>query len=677
MPLTRLIIKNFKSIKSCDISLSELNVLIGENGTGKTNLLDAISYFYCNLTGSEIRTDVFDENNRYSNALQISLIYDLSQFVKISKSNIDEISGGLGDKHDEKARYDTYYKKIISMASKNKNKKICVELSQIKGRGREWNCTYEERLIFKSLFPIFCIDARNLDVTEWRYIWDILGELAKVSNEEQKVIKTKIREILLDNRHETSRKLKLITDIFGNAGVSVKPAVSKEFAKKLTNAFFAGEDIRQRGKHLNYYSTGTNSVKYIELLIKSIDAISQTKMKEPIILFDEPEISLHTSYLDELADAMVDVDSKLSIVVSTHSPRLIKNLITLSNDVLLFNVKMFGQYSTFYQMKKYTQYDTVLKYRVSDDHINSYFSKAILFVEGETELELFSNPYLKDLFPKLRKVDVFKAMSDKPILKIMNPKSLNSQIPYLCLIDADKAIMYDTKENKLTLKKEYFSEKDKKERYYYRNKHQSEPYLYFQRKRIDAMACKLYIHYNTSFFSCNDPYYREFILSVQQYLLAYNVFCWDTTIEGALINANTIDFTLDFLKERCKPRDFKEFKEYWDDLCKIDKVNVLRMLFNGKSDLLILRKKVFPELGNNVSSILDKVGIGGKTSGWISDYLDAFFQQSTDIECEISEKIFRKYLKSTEHVEKVLESFQKNFPQLYSLIRRLCDMINE
>lgn len=46
MPLTRLTIKNFKSIKYCDITLSDLNVLIGENGTGKTNLLDAISYFY-------------------------------------------------------------------------------------------------------------------------------------------------------------------------------------------------------------------------------------------------------------------------------------------------------------------------------------------------------------------------------------------------------------------------------------------------------------------------------------------------------------------------------------------------------------------------------------------------------------------------------------------------------
>ena len=66
MPLTRLIIKNFKSIKNCDISLSELNVLIGENGTGKTNLLDAISYFYRNLTDSDISEHVFDENNHYS-----------------------------------------------------------------------------------------------------------------------------------------------------------------------------------------------------------------------------------------------------------------------------------------------------------------------------------------------------------------------------------------------------------------------------------------------------------------------------------------------------------------------------------------------------------------------------------------------------------------------------------
>lgn len=257
MPLTRLIIKNFKSIKNCDISLSELNVLIGENGTGKTNLLDAISYFYRNLTDSDISEHVFDENNHYSNELRITLVYDLSQFVKISKSNSGELPDIFEDQFVEKTKYGGYYKTIISMASKSKDKKLCVELSQIKGRPIRWNYSYEDRLIFKSLFPIFYIDTRNLDVTEWGYLWGVLGELGKVSNAERKTIETKINDILLDESQEISRKLKEITDIFSAADVSVKPAMSREFAKNLTKVFFSGEIIRQRGKQLGYYSTGT------------------------------------------------------------------------------------------------------------------------------------------------------------------------------------------------------------------------------------------------------------------------------------------------------------------------------------------------------------------------------------------------------------------------------------
>lgn len=676
MPLTRLIIKNFKSIKDCDISLSELNVLIGENGTGKTNLLDAISYFYRNLTSSDVSTTVFDENNHYSNELRISLIYDLSEFVKISKSNADEIPDFGEEQPAEKTRYNGYYKTIISMASKAKDKKLRVELSQIKGHSIQWNCTYEERLIFKSLFPIFYIDTRNLDVTEWGYIWDILGELAKVSNTERKTIEAKISEVLLDNDHETSRKLKVIMDIFGAADVSVKPAMSKEFAKNLTKIFFSGESIRQRGKHLDYYSTGTNSVKYIELLLKSIDAISRTKMKEPIVLFDEPEISLHTNYLDELAEAMLDVNSRLSIVVSTHSSRLTKNLITSSDTISLYNVKLMGKYSTIYRMKKFPQYSPASKYRVADDHINSYFSRAILFVEGETELELFSNPYLKVLFSKFKKVDVFKAVSEKPILNIMSPKLANSRTPYLCLIDVDKAIGYNKKQKEFFLRKEYFPE-NKKERYQYRNKHQSEPYLYFQRKRINAMQSKLHVHYYMPFLSCDDPNYREFISAIQQYLLAYNVFCCNTTIEGTLINISTVDFVLDFLEKRTKPCDFAEFKRYWDGLQKTDRINVLRILFNGKSDLLKTWKDLSKELDSGTKIILEKVMVGGKTSGWVSEYLDDFFQSSAKIEGVFSEKAFRKYLENDDNRKNMLKAFQNNFSELHSLMERLCGMIYE
>ena len=50
MALCRIQIDNFKSIKHADLSLNHINVFIGENGAGKTNVLDAVDYFYSNLS---------------------------------------------------------------------------------------------------------------------------------------------------------------------------------------------------------------------------------------------------------------------------------------------------------------------------------------------------------------------------------------------------------------------------------------------------------------------------------------------------------------------------------------------------------------------------------------------------------------------------------------------------
>ena len=676
MPFTRLIIKNFKSIKKCDISLSELNVIIGENGTGKTNLLAAISYFYHNLTNMQISEKVFDENNRYSNECRISLVYDFSELVKISKSNADEAWEFQDERPTEKTRYSGYYKTIISMAERTRDKRVYVELSQIKGKTIQWNCPYEERMIIKSLFPIFYIDTRNLDVTEWNYVWSILGELAKVSNADRKKLETKIGKILLDDEHETSRKLKVIKDIFSAADVSVQPAMSKEFATNLAKIFFSGETIQQRGKQLEYYSTGTNSVKYIEILIKSIDALSRTKLKEPIVLFDEPETSLHTSYLDELAEAIIGVGTRMSIIISTHSPRLTKNLLISNRNTSLYNVKLVDNYSTIYPMKKFTVYSPTSKYRVTDEHINSYFSKAALFVEGETEQELFANPYIKLLFPKLKKVEVFKAVSDKPILNIMDPAKVHIRTPYMCLIDLDKVIEYNKGIRKFNLRNEYLSE-SKKECYQYRNKSESGTYLYFQRKRINAMGDGLRVHYYTPFYSCNDADYLAFVSAIQKYLLAYNVFCLSSTIEGSLVNGNTVDYAMNFLETHTKQADFEEFKRYWDTLKKTDKINVLRIMYNGKSDLLMTWKSLSKKLDVDVKDILAKNIIGKKTSGWVSEYLDEFFRLSAGLEEPISEKLFRKYLASGNNRANMVSLFSRNFPELYSLIDKLCDMIYE
>ncbi len=674
MPLARLEIKNFKSIKECDISFSELNVFIGENGTGKTNLLDAVDYFYKNLTGKAENTQIFDENNPYSNEVRIALIYDLSEFVKISKSNSGDVFGIIGDDPDEDIKYSGYYKAIIAMASKSKEKRVRVELSQIKGKQIKWNCSYEERLIFKSLFPIFLVDTRNLDVTEWGYVWDILGELSKVSNVERKEIEAKINGLLLKESKEISNKIKGVVDIFNAANVSVKPAASKEFAKNLSKVFFSGDAIQQGGKRLGYYSTGTNSVKYIELLLKAIDEISKTKLKEPIVLFDEPEISLHTYFLDELADAMIDTSSKLCIMVSTHSSRLTKNIISKNHAVSLFSVKILDGYSHIQKMKKFSQYSPSSKYRVTDDHINSYFSRAILFVEGETELELFANPYIALLFPKLKDVDVFKAMSDKPILNIMNPRLNRLKTPYMCLIDMDKTLEFIKDKCRFRLKDEndYFKNANK-EKLRYRSKKEIKPYLYHQHQRIAAMVDGLRVHYYLPFFSCDDPNYHELVSAVHEYLLSYNTFTFCTTVEGALINKYSLDYALDYLQKK-KPYTFGEFKSYWETLGSTDKVNALRIVYNGNSDLLP-KKTVLKNLPEKDKAVIEKNMVGSKTSGWVSDYLDGFFQSVSQIEGTLTVKAFKKCLENEQQQRNIEREFGRSFPELYSLIERLCDIM--
>ena len=42
--LTRIVIRNYKSIAACDVSPAQLTFLVGPNGSGKSNFLDALRF---------------------------------------------------------------------------------------------------------------------------------------------------------------------------------------------------------------------------------------------------------------------------------------------------------------------------------------------------------------------------------------------------------------------------------------------------------------------------------------------------------------------------------------------------------------------------------------------------------------------------------------------------------
>jgi predicted ATPase len=50
--IRRIVLKNFKSIGSCDVRLKPLTYLVGQNGAGKSNFLDALHFVSDSLTGT-------------------------------------------------------------------------------------------------------------------------------------------------------------------------------------------------------------------------------------------------------------------------------------------------------------------------------------------------------------------------------------------------------------------------------------------------------------------------------------------------------------------------------------------------------------------------------------------------------------------------------------------------
>ena len=76
MIIRKISIRNFRSIASCRIDLSNMNVFSGCNDSGKSNLLKALNLFFNNKTDHDTE---FDFNN------------DFCHFAKVPNKTASEV----------------------------------------------------------------------------------------------------------------------------------------------------------------------------------------------------------------------------------------------------------------------------------------------------------------------------------------------------------------------------------------------------------------------------------------------------------------------------------------------------------------------------------------------------------------------------------------------------------
>ncbi len=660
MSIKRIEITGYRSIAYLNMKMNQITTLIGRNGSGKSNILSALNYFYKNLLTVQDEQNSFDTNNRLRNEICIRITYDLKQILKIIKRNLN----------DEKKEYENYYKKVLAISNHDE---IIVELVKRKGKEIRWNVSYNTRQIIASLFPVYFIDSRQIELTDWTNLWNLIGDLFKFRNEDSERIQSTIRTIVESNDSSVKKKLNHLQDIFEQEHINVKRLTSRQIGQMLAEMLVGGQRFQYDEKNLREYSNGTNAFNYTTILIDILAIMKKYKLKEPIIVLDEPEISLHHTMIDQLMEKIFWAADQVQFLLSTHSARCVKMLLENEEDIsAIYHVALKENYSKVRRVRNLSEQEERERIVVTESYTGSCFAKMILNVEGETELELFKNKYLRMLFPVLKEVEIVMGMSNKVVHNLTAPSKRNYQIPGLAVMDMDKVLAKKDGENAFlfTELKDYQIDR---EIYHYGAKRQKTLAL---RRRIKRMCSQCKFSYRYPLFSCDDPNFECLLDLIVEYYRNYDVFLWRNTVEGALITAENQQVFKKYVNAGgLSLEERKNTVEYWklfQDKKNLQ-LNYLRMLFSGKPDYLLTKKQIKkqnPQIDENLWNVLCTVK---KTSGWVSKWLEFYFLDLAEIQHPERQgfREFGRWIEADANYQQAVEAVQKNFPQLYALVHKI------
>ena len=341
MYLKEVTIKNFRSLKNVHISFDDTTILIGENNTGKSTILDAIRIGLNKAIG---RTS-FDDYDFYmddkiksprdSEGIKITLMFE--------ERASGEWEGYISDTFVEAIQYIDAEKASIIIESNAMYNEVT---GDIETKISFLNIDYDpiagkvQNLVnrFLSLTPVFYLQAlRELRDTfsTKSPLWGKFMKKVSVPQNELDNIQNQIEQlnenIISNDNNLTSlvnelQKIQKVMDFQGKDLVSINAVPLKTWdllskAQVVLNNGTSANDFP-----LDRHGQGTQSVTaillfkaYINILLKEISSDSA----EAILTLEEPEAHLHPQAIRALQKSIEEM--RCQKIITTHSPYSIQN----------------------------------------------------------------------------------------------------------------------------------------------------------------------------------------------------------------------------------------------------------------------------------------------------------------------------------------------------------------
>lgn len=329
--ITRVNLKNYKSIAACDVQLGPLTFLVGHNGAGKSNFLDALRFVAEALNSSldhAVRArgginDVCkrsdnsrDRHNYFSIRLEFALTDGSTGYYafKIQTS----LSRYVVQSENCKIHNENFANPDIHFNVVNGNVvDTSVEIAPAASRDRlylvnasglpEFRPVYDalSRMGFYNLNPDIIRDLQHPDLGEM--LTQDGSNLTSVFNQISYQVKKDILEYLQ-------------VIVPGIQRVNLKklgPQETLEFKQ------YVAEDRRPMRFFANNMSDGT--LRVLGILVALFQENQDTQKRVPLVGIEEPETALHPAASGVLLDGLRDAAHRRQVIITSHSPDLLDN----------------------------------------------------------------------------------------------------------------------------------------------------------------------------------------------------------------------------------------------------------------------------------------------------------------------------------------------------------------
>lgn len=327
--LTRVVLKNYKSIAACDVKLGPLTFLVGPNGAGKSNFLDALRFVTDSLRTSlehalrdrgginEVRRRSGGHPNHFGLRLFFSLpsgevghyAFQIGARPQGGFEVQDEeckihSSQALGDTHNFRIKSG----KVVESSQQGPTASID-RLYLVSASGLPaFRPVYEglSHMGFYSLNPDRIRDLQSPDP----------GQLLARDGSNITSVLAQLKHNHPNRKHRIEEYLSKVVP--GVHGVDVKvvgPKEAVEFRQQV-----AGSKDPWRFLAANM-SDGT--VRALGILVALFQAGNGAGGQVPLVGIEEPEIALHPAAAGLLLDGLREASRSRQVIVTSHSPDLL------------------------------------------------------------------------------------------------------------------------------------------------------------------------------------------------------------------------------------------------------------------------------------------------------------------------------------------------------------------